>query len=241
MCLKNNFNEYKHFVSLGANCYVAQDLKSLGLRNCSYPFDWLFTDDFSGVISAIENDYIDVLSYDVLYQHQDHRARYYNDKYCFSFFHDFSKYQSLKKQISSVQTKYNRRISRFKKDICEPTVFFRYIISKKDVEFITDNYEKIDSLIKSFCSSNKIIYISHIEAMRNLPIEVYITEKDTDDWITRTPLTKNDILGNALKNMDFKNREANKEYSNKRKNKFSLERVIRRCLKKEYIHSRIHK
>lgn len=124
-----NINEFKHFVSLGANCYVAEDLKKLGLRNCSYPFDWLFFTDFECTVSLIENDFKDFLSYNALMQHDDNKNRYYNSIYRFSFFHDFNKYESLKAQLPFVSEKYNRRINRFKKDIREPTLFFRYIIS----------------------------------------------------------------------------------------------------------------
>lgn len=239
--MQENYSDYKHFISLGANCFVAEDLKLLGFRDCSYPFDWLFADDFSGVISAIENDFSDFLSYNALLQHEDNKSRYYNKIYRFSFFHDFNKYESLKSQLASVQEKYNRRICRFKNDICEPTVFFRYIISKKDVEFIVNNYKKINTIIKSFCPQNRIIYISHHEDLLNLPIDIYITEKDEGDWITRTPLIKNTTLENNLKNTVFENKESNKQFSQKVRHRFSLERFFRRFFKKDYIHSEIYK
>ena len=232
---------YRHFVSLGANCFVSEDLKKLGLRDCSYPFDWLFADDFSGVISAIENNFSDFLSYDVLLQHNDNRNRYYNSIYKFSFFHDFNKFQSLKSQLSSVQEKYARRIKRFKNDICEPTLFFRYVISKNDISYLTDNYQKIDSFIKSFCPLNNIIYISHYKELSDLPIDIYIVDKDPEDWITRTPLFKNTVLGNELQHTFFEKKETNKVFSQKTNNEFSLERTIRRFLKKEYVHSKIYK
>ncbi len=236
-----NFNDYKHFISLGANCYVSEDLKKLGLRDCSYPFDWLFSDDFFGIISAIENNFSDFLSYNVLLQHNDNKSRYYNSTYKFSFFHDFNKFQSLKSQLSLVQKKYTRRINRFKNDICEPTLFFRYIISKKDINYITDNYQKIDSFIKSFCPSNRIIYISHDKDLSDLPIDIYIVEKDIGDWITRTPLLKNTVLSNMLQNTFIDKKETNKTFSQKPHKKFSLERTIRRFFKKEYVHSKIYK
>ncbi len=232
---------YKHFVSLGANCFVSEDLKRLGLRDCAYPFDWLFAFDFSGVISAIENNFSDFLSYDVLYQHNDNRGRYYNNIYKFSFFHDFNKFQSLKSQLSSVQEKYKRRINRFENDICEPTLFFRYIISKNDINYITDNYKKIDSFIKSFCPLNHIIYISHYKELSDLPIDIYIVEKDTGDWITRTPLLKNTVLENKLRNVFFEKKESNKMFSQKSHKEFSLERTIRRLFKKDYVHSKVYK
>lgn len=235
------YNAFKHFVSLGANCYVAEDLKKLGLRNCSYPFDWLFFPDFECAVSLIENDFNDFLSYDALMQHENKKSRYYNNIYKFSFYHDFNKYESLNSQLSFVQDKYNRRINRLKKDICEPTLFFRYIISKNDVKFITDNYKKIDSLIKSFCPLNQIIYISHYKEMESLPINIFIIEKDQDDWISRIPLLKNPTLYKILNNITIENQESNKEYSKKTPQRFSIERFLRKFFKKEYLHSKIYK
>lgn len=239
--MSENYYDYKHFVSLGANCYVAEDLIKLGLRNCSYPFDWLFSDDFSGIISVIQNDFSDFLSFNVLLQHSDNKSRYYNSLYKFSFYHDFNKYQSLKSQISSVQEKYLRRINRFKNDICEPSIFFRYIISKNDISYVKNNYQKIDSILKSFCSLNRIVYISHYEELTELPIDVYIVDKDTEDWITRSPLLKNPVLENKLKNIPLDQKESNKMFSKKTHNTISLERTLRRFFKKEYVHSQIKK
>ena len=239
--LPENYNKYKHFISLGANCFVSEDIIKLGLRNCSYPFDWLFSADFSGVISAIESDFSEFLSYDVLMQHNDSKSRYYNSAYKFSFYHDFNKFQSLKSQLPHVQEKYNRRIVRFKKDITEPTVFFRYIISKNDIAFVVSNHERINTLIKSFCPENSIVYLTHYEELLSLPYEVYLIEKDKDDWITRTPLLKNTVLHEKLQNTYFENKDFNKKFIQKTHKKFSLERALRRFFKKEYTHINVYR
>lgn len=34
---------FKHIISLGHFCGVAQELERLGLRDASYPFEWLIT------------------------------------------------------------------------------------------------------------------------------------------------------------------------------------------------------
>ena len=98
-----SFSEYEHYISLGGNCYVAEDLITLGLRNCAYPFDWCFSDDFSGVVAAIEHEFEDFMSTYCLAQHKDNRNRYYNEKYRLSFYHDFNKYLSLEKQIEELK------------------------------------------------------------------------------------------------------------------------------------------
>lgn len=96
-------------------------------------------------------------------------------------------------------------------------------------------------MIKSFCPLNQIIYISHYEETADLPINIFVIEKDTDDWISITPLLKNPALYEILSNITIDNQELNKDFSQKVKQKFSLERIIRRRLNKEYIHSKIYR
>lgn len=47
--IKDNIFEtnYKHVISLGFFCSVALELERKGLRDASYPFDWLIS-DFQG-------------------------------------------------------------------------------------------------------------------------------------------------------------------------------------------------
>lgn len=170
-CATIDFSKYKHFISLGGNCYVAEDLEHIGLRDCSYPFDWLFSADFSGVVLAIEECFKDLTTEHLLFQHKNNRSRYYNQKYKFSFFHDFNKYLPLSKQLVEVKTKYERRAERFLKDISEPTVFFRYVISKNDYDYIIAEGNQIEQMLKSFCPENRIIYLVHHNVFDNCELD----------------------------------------------------------------------
>lgn len=240
---KGSYN-FEHIISLGGNCYVAEDLIKLGLRSASYPFDWCLSCDSQGIIDSIENSFEDFLNYDLLAQHKENGSRYYNEKYQLSFFHDFDKFLPLKKQLSNVEKKYERRIKRFLDDICEPTLFIRYLVKQSDVRYIRENHEKFDKLIKSFCPENKIIYITHSDILSDLPLECYIVEKDENDWITKTPILKSEELTKKLNSMDFKEREKNLTFKasgpHKRSTDRSFEKFLRRTFNKPYIHSKTY-
>ena len=45
---------YERVISLGWFCGPALEMKRIGLRDGSYPFDWMLTHDFSKIISMIE-------------------------------------------------------------------------------------------------------------------------------------------------------------------------------------------
>ena len=238
-----DLKKFKHFISLGGNCYVVEDLIRLGLRDYAYPFDWCFSTDFSGVISAIENEFSGFVEEEFLLQHKDSRARYYNEKYKFSFFHDFNKYLSLRKQIDDVRNKYNRRINRFLNDVCEPTLFIRYIITRNDIEYLRENYYEIEKVIKLKCPENEIIYITHYEELLPLSDKFYLIRKDEGDWISHTPLMKVQDFVDAVENSNYEKRNENLSFDGSKlikKKKFSTEKCLRRLFKKEYIHNRVY-
>lgn len=70
--IKDNIFEtnYKHVISLGFFCSVALELERKGLRDASYPFDWLIS-DFQGVIKVIENRFYDFLNIDFFSQNKE--------------------------------------------------------------------------------------------------------------------------------------------------------------------------
>ena len=102
---------YKNYISLGYFCNIASDLEELGFRNTSSPFDWEIS-VFEGVISAIDNRFNNFMNYEDLIQSEEYPSHYYDPNYQIWFFHDFNKYEPLKKQYIKVRNKYNRRITR---------------------------------------------------------------------------------------------------------------------------------
>ena len=46
----------KHTCSLGQLCQSSQILKSIGLKKCSYPFDWIFS-SCDNILHCIQDDF----------------------------------------------------------------------------------------------------------------------------------------------------------------------------------------
>lgn len=103
---------FKHYISLGHSCYVAMDLEELGLRDASYPLDWV-NSPFGAAERAIKTRFDTFLEYDNLYQSKRTPTVYKNRDYMIAFPHDFDAYAKLSKQIGGVINKYSRRIERF--------------------------------------------------------------------------------------------------------------------------------
>ena len=204
----------KHFISLGYFCSVASELESMGLRNESSPFDWLIS-DFEGVIKAIQNNFENFLDYEYLSQNRQYPAYYLNTKYNVHFYHDFSPYIPLKKQLSLVKEKYSRRIKRFYESISEPTLFVRYISdeqlvngSSKELLWIEEHYDEIISLLKSFNENNEILFIAN-EGNQSSKIEIYHVKKDENDVVNRRPIVSTPCLMERFNSFELVNRSEN--------------------------------
>ena len=246
--------EFENYISLGFFCEVAEDLEKMGLRNQSSPFDWGIS-DFSHVIEAIENKFNGFMEYDNLSQDRGFQSRYYDEKYCFWFFHDFNKYKSLEKQLPEVKAKYNRRINRFYKTIESPTLFFRYICSKyrdennKSIElsWIEDNYEHMLSVLKVFNPKNDIVFIGD-DSLKSDKIKIYYVKIDEGDIVSRSPIINNTELYDILSLVDFPGKKENIErYIRKQKKKncciLRIKNLFKVVFKKlfcrVYVHSKI--
>lgn len=238
------------YISLGYFCSVAIELEKLGLRNESSPFDWVIS-DFEGVIMAMQEHFVDFLSYKYLFQKKSNHAIYKNTKYNISFFHDFNKYESLKKQLPKVQEKYNRRINRFYKSITEPTLFIRYISDEKKIEgkskeliWIEENYDYILGVIKSFNEHNEIIFIAN-DGVSSTKLVIYNVQKDENDLVARNPIYKNSVLFDRFSDIDLPERQANieryikkEQYQNSILNRLKRKilSILKRVFLKEYSH-----
>lgn len=235
-------SKYMHVIPLGFFCSPTMEIDKIGLRDASYPFDWLIS-DMEGIVECLENDFHDFLNEKLLYQYRDYRQYYINTKYGFHFYHDFSKYKDLDSQLAAVKEKYSRRIERFKRNIQEPTLFIRYIENQKEMDYILNNYEKITSLLKAD-ENNDLILIANAEIeAKELP--VYKVDKDEGDTVARSFLEKNKKLDTFLRSDIYdeekrnKNIQKHKSNRNKKKALNYPERFINKyhsITKKEYIH-----
>lgn len=238
--------KYKNVISLGFFCSTALEMERIGLREFSGPFDWVIS-DFDKVLELIKNKFEGFLDEKYLYQKKVNPSHYVNIKYNIRFFHDFDKYKSLKDQICSVKKKYSRRIERFYKRICEPTLFIRYIYDENECKFIEQNSSEICTFLKSFNKDNEIIFIAN-NSIKSDKINIYNVEPDIDDSVARRFLEKNNELSVFLNSniYDKDVRQSNLERYNKKnidnKSISIIKRILCRVCKifmKPYIHDRL--
>ncbi|PGY12671.1 DUF1796 family putative cysteine peptidase [Bacillus sp. AFS031507] len=234
-------NKYKNVISLGFFCSTALELKKIGLRDSSGPFDWIIS-DFKGIIDCIDNGFEDILKYGNMSQYKETPNYYVDTIYNFHFYHDFSRYDALSDQLPNVKDKYVRRIKRFYEKIKEPTLFIRYIKNQEEIIYIENNYEGIMSIIKKYNESNDLILISNDNIISN-SLHTFRVQKDEGDSVARNFLDKNIELKNFLCSdiYDKDKRSANLQVNDKNKQfqsylgKFFSK--IKRKLKSPYVHN----
>lgn len=232
--------KFDHVISLGYFCSTSLELERVGLRDYSYPFDWLIT-DLKGILDCVENKFDGFLTQENLLQYEDTPHYYYNQKYKVHFYHDFSAYEPLDKQLTSVQEKYYRRISRFYENIMNPTLFIRYISGKEELEYIENNIEQILSVLKKFNRQSELLLISN-DDISSSSLKIFQVTKDENDTVARKFLDKNHRLKEYLESNiydEIKRAENLSRYNNK-KEIGKINRVYLKLtshLKKPYKHN----
>lgn len=185
---------FERVISLGWFCSVALEIKRIGLRDGSYPFDWLLTHNFSKVLDIMnaEVDSIMFLKNEDMLQYEGDASKWYNKRYQISLFHDFDKYKKMISQLDMVNKKYQRRVKRLQECV-DSTLYIRYVKDQEEALYITANETRIDNIIKKRNASNDIIYIAHPnlqEAMKQIDNKVYFIENDEGDYVSREFLKK---------------------------------------------------
>jgi hypothetical protein len=174
------------YISIGDNCYVASALKSLGLRKCSYPFDWvLSTHDvscstspaqyypnkeqqsgvFSLFLSIIEcnsiddlcKSFFDLSTNETYIQNWDNRTVFVNKEYCLSFPHD---------DITTIEDTFRRRFKRLKDDFFSANIV-RLVFAtrpiRKEYDDLLRFLERVSDIKESNSSGCVEIYTVNIE------------------------------------------------------------------------------
>ncbi len=143
------------FISLGPACHVASSMGTYGLRSWSGPFDWLVTSDFSWVLHYIENDFSDFLEVSNL---QKISENHFKEKTSgFVFLHDED--ALFWKDYEKLCSRYHKKIERFLAETKETCCFLRGVSALEEIEFIRENAEKINHVIKKHNPSNEIIFL----------------------------------------------------------------------------------
>ena len=241
-----------NIISLGYFCSIATELERYGLRDRSFPFDWLIS-DFEGVISAIENRFEDLWDYEYWAQSADERGYYKHTKFGFEFYHDFDGFRPLREQLPAVKEKYDRRIARFYRTIQEPTLFIRYISDEQltegvsdELRWIEDNHDRINNLLRSFNAHNEILYIANNTVVSE-KVKIYHVEKDKNDAVARCPFRKNAQLDEYFSKLDYPAKEQNAKAYPKKLRKRTVRKIRRKLLgpvekmiRKQYHHEKVY-
>lgn len=156
---------YKHCISLGWYCGTASSMSKYGLRSCSGPFDWYFS-DLESVLKVIETDFSDFMIRDNLYADENDPFVFHDKKYGFTCQHDII--NNLDTDYVQIQEKYTRRAKRFMQDIKQPTIFIRAVRSEQEISFIKDNSAYIYNVIRRSNANNEIIFLV-LNPMTSLP------------------------------------------------------------------------
>ena len=147
---------FKNCISLGWYCGTASSMAKYGLRSCSGPFDWYFS-DYASVIKQMEDDFRDFMTRDNLEGLEDRPRAFRDTKYGFEVCHDLE--HGLDEDYEALCEKYARRVRRFMEMTKEPTLFLRAVRSEEELQYIAENAEYIDSVIKKNNESNVVTYL----------------------------------------------------------------------------------
>lgn len=150
---------FERVISLGWWCGPAIELKRIGYRDSSYPFDWLLSHDFEKLVQLISDKEVMYFLNEEMFQYKDRPDKWFNSRYQVSIFNDFDKYILLKNQLDEVNKKYQRRMIRFYRTLQKPTLLVRYVKNKEECIYIQKNLKKIETVFQKYNENNKVIYI----------------------------------------------------------------------------------
>lgn len=179
-------HRFNRVISLGWFCGPAMNIKEIGYRDASYPFDWLLTHDFSGIIELLSRRGVYRFTNEELLQYSGEPGKWYSNRYVISLFHDFNPYEKAKNQIPEVNRKYERRFARFYNVITEPTLFIRYIKDAEEARYISAKYDQIIDTIKCYNSTNSIVFVGNVDIREYCHFSnVLFVKPDDNDYVAR--------------------------------------------------------
>ena len=166
--------KYQQIIPIGFGCMVAQDLEKIGVREYSYPFDWVIS-NFKDVVRIIDNRFAGI--FQEVEQDAIHDNVYHDRQTGLDHYHDFFPNKSIEEQMEAVRKKYERRIERFYESITSPTLFIRFVRNLEDWNYIKENETSVSELLKSFNQENVCVYVLTKDLQKEDAIEnVFITE-----------------------------------------------------------------
>lgn len=148
---------FREFVSLGWFCGTVAAMSKCGLRSMSGVFDWCYS-ELESVLWLLDNDFLGFLEKENL-QIRENNERIFDDtKYHMMFSHEVK--ISFECEFDSIYEKYMRRINRLRKEISiGPICFIRAIRNYNELDYVVNNEEYINSVIKKLNSNNEIVFL----------------------------------------------------------------------------------
>ncbi len=181
---------YDLIISIGEACSCTETLRACGLQRFSYPFDWLFGNNFEGRINLLLNDMKNFINLNDL-EKEGTRLQpmpctiYKNIKNNIVFNHDFPLNAGLEESYPSVAAQYKRRINRMYSEITQSEkVLFVYIETPNCKEKLNNNkillslQEKLQTKFKN--TQIDILYISNKNKHKNIQLSQNILKIETD-------------------------------------------------------------
>jgi Putative papain-like cysteine peptidase (DUF1796) len=107
-------NSMNTFISLGSRCQIATQLQRNGMRSALCPFDWLISDDTSGICTSIEKDFVGFFSPQNLRVHSMKKPFVEDVVYQIVDSHSFQTIDAVPKKAQEVYDKYQRAAARFR-------------------------------------------------------------------------------------------------------------------------------
>lgn len=204
------------FISLGYFCGVASSMGKMGIRDGSYPFDWVLS-QLKGVLHFVDNDFEDFLCRDHLIEEG---SRFYDKWQNMDFIHDGS--ISKVEEYKNICEKYKHRIERFRKATQNGNVcFIRAIRDWMEVRWIVENAEYITKVISKFPDS-KIIFLFYqgMGKVADFPFPFYMMNLygwmgDTRYQLRSSFDTNKEFLSYCQSNYPKQKLEDNKEFDAK--------------------------
>lgn len=179
-----------YFISLGFFCGIAASMDRYGLRSCSGPFDWCFS-DFPGVIRTIDEKFEHFIEYKNLAAMPGKPKEVKDTYYGFRFLHDIENSRRLTLEYPAMKEKYMRRGKRFLSMLEKPCCCIRAVQNAEEVAFIASHEDQIKMLFQQYNPNNKVIYLIP-EELKNVPISFssfyYVANYDgnSKEALTRT-------------------------------------------------------
>jgi phosphopantetheinyl transferase (holo-ACP synthase) len=162
-------------------------------------------------------------------------TRFTDTKYGFQYPHEVL--ENLEDEYETIRQKYFRRIAVFREAVTHPTVFFRCVRNQKEIDYINQNWEYAEALLKSFCAENRVIYVL-FSGLQNLTDKVEAYQLDMKQCVGKYQLrhlfdTSEELLDLCTRLIGADQMQKNKEFDRSANGQTAVAGYIRKCAEED--------